>query len=429
MLFVVLACVGSGEDSGTPPTPPLQHLGLQDEVCEDGLDNDLDGKVDCADPDCWTLLSQCPEICDDGVDNNRDGFVDCRDWTCAESEACQEDCADGVDNDMDGDVDCADSDCLWVSSCAEICDDGVDNNGNGLTDCEEERCQLPAYCEGDYSSAGDMGMCTDGIDNDGNGLIDCEEAACVDVVGCIEDCTSSADDDDDGLLNCDDDDCWGDAACQAYTAQVLSGTYRYKKTYSTSRTRSARYLSYSDKSGAGRLLTYERHEDGFDGQVNTSTDGLKGVLWVSSPAGAKQTCAWTLNGRSDSSFGHGSRYSSLFRSYFTSEMNCSSTYMTNWVGSSPSHYSKSNAGNLVFSSACALPSSHRRIAIEKAPLNHKVQSSSYVNSTTPYTTGPSAFTGVCGYVGTRSSYSSVYRFINNRYTYNAFGASSTTWQW
>ena len=489
----------------------MLHLAIQAEDCQDGVDNDLDGKVDCADSDCWTFPpGLCPENCTDGIDNNQDGFLDCQDWDCIDTEACQEDCDDGLDNDLDGEVDCADPDCLGDLSCEEICDDGLDNDfngetdcadsscvehnackelcdgsdndqdgligcddpdcdrvdpcleycddgidndgngltdcedrdcwhdggcfesncedgldndGDGLTDCEDERCQVPRYCEVDYS-----GMCTDGIDNDSNGLIDCEEAACFDAVGCIEDCTSSADDDNDGLLNCDDDDCWGDAACQVYTAQVLTGTYRYRRTYRKSRTRAARYLSYSDKPGAGRLLTYERNDKGFRGQINTSTDGLEGVLWVSSPAGAKQTCTWTLSGRSDSSFGRGSGYNSFSRSYYTSAGGCISTYRSNWVGSSPSHYAKSDAGNLVFSSACGLPSSHKRIAIEKAPLNNMVQSSTYGSSTTPYSPAPTSLIGSCGFSGSRSSSSSVYRFVNNRYVYNIFGASSTTWQ-
>jgi hypothetical protein len=51
-----------------------------------------------------------------------------------------ETCDNGVDDDFDGDVDCAEWDCLWDPACPEICDDGADDNGDGHTDCEDLRC-------------------------------------------------------------------------------------------------------------------------------------------------------------------------------------------------------------------------------------------------------------------------------------------------
>jgi len=53
-----------------------------------------------------------------------------------------EDCSDGVDNDNDGLVDCADNDCS-TSMCQEICNDGIDNDGDGYADCFDEDC--PCY--------------------------------------------------------------------------------------------------------------------------------------------------------------------------------------------------------------------------------------------------------------------------------------------
>jgi len=58
------------------------------------------------------------EICDNGIDEQGDGWVDCADADCIGSEACQtETCTDGVDNDGDGDVDCDDSDCSAEQGC------------------------------------------------------------------------------------------------------------------------------------------------------------------------------------------------------------------------------------------------------------------------------------------------------------------------
>lgn len=51
--------------------------------CADGADNDLDGLVDCLDPDCRGL---CPEegrvACDNGADDDGDGRVDAADASC-----------------------------------------------------------------------------------------------------------------------------------------------------------------------------------------------------------------------------------------------------------------------------------------------------------------------------------------------------------
>jgi len=56
------------------------------------------------------------EVCDDGLDDDLDGLVDCEDSDCAASSLCMEDCDDGVDNDVDGLTDCLDDDC-WGLGC------------------------------------------------------------------------------------------------------------------------------------------------------------------------------------------------------------------------------------------------------------------------------------------------------------------------
>ncbi len=52
------------DDCGSPP--------VVEGVCDDGLDEDCDGLVDCVDPDCCGDLA-----CDDGIDDDGDGFAGC----------------------------------------------------------------------------------------------------------------------------------------------------------------------------------------------------------------------------------------------------------------------------------------------------------------------------------------------------------------
>ena len=58
------------------------------EVCTDGLDNDEDGAVDCADLDCEGLPGCLETVCDDGQDDDADGLTDCADPDCAEASTC-----------------------------------------------------------------------------------------------------------------------------------------------------------------------------------------------------------------------------------------------------------------------------------------------------------------------------------------------------
>lgn len=53
------------------------------EICNNTLDDDGDGLVDCQDPDC-----ECIEICDNGIDDDQDGLPDCEDPDCACTDAC-----------------------------------------------------------------------------------------------------------------------------------------------------------------------------------------------------------------------------------------------------------------------------------------------------------------------------------------------------
>ncbi len=169
----------TASEAGGDPPPPA-------EVCDDGVDNDLDGATDCADSDCaFDLACAEPEVCDDGIDNDLDGATDCADSDCALDLVCAEPevCDDGVDNDLDGDTDCADSDCALDAACVpdEICDDGVDNDLDGDTDCIDSDCALDLACA-------EPEDCGDGIDNDLDGDTDCADSDCAAAPECATSC-------------------------------------------------------------------------------------------------------------------------------------------------------------------------------------------------------------------------------------------------
>ncbi len=106
----------------TYPWEDASYCNRGGEQCGDGLDNESpnDGAVDCADVDCQTapFCTGNSEICNDTIDNDVDGNTDCADSDCMGAGNCYEsDCGDDFDDDNDGDRDCADRDCESDSGC------------------------------------------------------------------------------------------------------------------------------------------------------------------------------------------------------------------------------------------------------------------------------------------------------------------------
>lgn len=69
-----------------------------------------------------------------------------------EQEETETNCTDGVDNDLDGDIDCDDSDCAGNPACSVLpqeednCTDGIDNDGDSLIDCDDIDCAGNPAC-------------------------------------------------------------------------------------------------------------------------------------------------------------------------------------------------------------------------------------------------------------------------------------------
>lgn len=216
-------------------------VGVPDEVCDNGADDDNDGLTDCADPDCNGFVG-APTSCGTGACGAGGNLV-CQGGaevdTCtpgaptAEGPFGDATCADGIDNNCDTLTDGNDPNC---SEPAEICDNGIDDNLDGNTDCADAQCEGFVFGEttcgvgacgatgqdacvggvrtdtcapgapGSEGPAGDA-TCTDGIDNNCNELVDAADPAC--AAADPEICDNGIDDNGDGNTDCADPQCEG----------------------------------------------------------------------------------------------------------------------------------------------------------------------------------------------------------------------------
>ena len=240
---VIITCAGGGEDGGV--TPP--------EDCRNGIDDDQDGAIDCADVDCQ---AGGPDGTCDGIDDDCDGAID-EDFTSESSECGLGACAstgltscangtlsdscvpgtpapddalcDGLDEDCDGAIDegyIAQGTTCGVGACAATgstsCVGGVEQNsctpgtpGSGPDTCsgldedcdgaiDEDFVALPTSCG--------LGACAS------TGFLTCLAGMVVDT--CDPGMAAPDDVTCDGLDNdCDgqvDEDCCIAATCQDY---------------------------------------------------------------------------------------------------------------------------------------------------------------------------------------------------------------------
>ncbi len=223
------------------------------ENCTDGIDNDGDGLIDCADPDCGINATAAAanatcgningqvSIVPSGGSGNYEFSANNSTWQASNNfsgvapgshtyyvrnavdnscpvsvsasvaDGC-ENCTDGIDNDGDGLIDCADSNCsptLTISSSQSLCLGSTANlsvsatgaNGpytiswsNGLGTGNTKNVSPLATTTYTVTATGSVGCtntaqvtvtvtpcpenCLDGIDNDGDGLVDCADPDC-----------------------------------------------------------------------------------------------------------------------------------------------------------------------------------------------------------------------------------------------------------
>lgn len=256
-----IATQGGGCIDGRQASPCLRSETGLTYGCSDGLDNDGDGLVDAADPQCLTPdsaedasgVGRIRQVqCNDGVDNDGDGLVDAADSGCLGTADDSEGgglrspaCSDGLDNDGDGRVDADDPECApgaaWTDEAAlPGCSDGEDNDGDGAIDGDDPQCvtafqndeaRRPACSDlvdndgdGDIDEADsdcsspdgndEATTCFDGIDNDGDGAADFDDPGCINPnspseIAAAADCQDGVDNDGDGLVDYPEDpDCY-----------------------------------------------------------------------------------------------------------------------------------------------------------------------------------------------------------------------------
>ena len=167
----------------------------------------------------------CPEDCTDGIDNDLDGDVDCDDTDCALEPVCSCDMdGDGYDDTACGGLDCDDSDASINPAASEVCD-GVDNDCDGLVDADDPGAVrlTTYYADSDGDGYGDLTSTTDdcatptGYTTDDNDCDDSDAAinpAATEVCDYVDnDCDGSI---DEGLTTTfyadSDGDGYGDAS-------------------------------------------------------------------------------------------------------------------------------------------------------------------------------------------------------------------------
>ena len=158
-------CAIESQASCAAPLPPANG-GTQGSYCGDGTCDSDETACDCA--DCVV-----PEVCDDGIDNDCDLDLDCADSECSSDPACtcgnatceppsessctcpddcglpdttESSCTDGIDDDCDEAVDCDDADCSEDAACQVTCG-GNKSPCSVPTDCCSGNCVAGA-CRG-----------------------------------------------------------------------------------------------------------------------------------------------------------------------------------------------------------------------------------------------------------------------------------------
>ncbi len=225
-------CYDVNDCDGTSDEQCAPFMDFSFGVCVPGCDDDSA----CPGQQCNTTTNACEDVPPATED------------ACSAGGCCQ----GGVDEDLDGDVDCEDLDCMGVDGCpAENCWNGVDDDDSGGPDCFDAACADQPYCIGTDPGAsaligvpcdrtsgckanGGLPLCPQmGLPFDGTCMRTCATVGepCGEVPGWVcasapdggpnnicfpqESCTDGVDNDWDGDADCADSDCTSHGLCTA----------------------------------------------------------------------------------------------------------------------------------------------------------------------------------------------------------------------
>ncbi len=230
------------------------------EICDNGIDDDGDGQIDCADGDCGmpsitsitpTNPNNCPALDNGSIVINATGNnleYSTNNGTSYQSSNTFTGLSNGtynirVRNSVTGCED-TDSRTLTDPSCSEICDNGIDDDGDGQIDCADGDCGMPSItsitptnpnnCPAldngsivinatgsnleystnngtSYQSSNTFTGLSNGtynirVRNSVTGCEDTDSRTLTDP-SCSEICNNGVDDDGDGQIDCNDSDC------------------------------------------------------------------------------------------------------------------------------------------------------------------------------------------------------------------------------
>ena len=182
------------------------------EICNDGIDNDLDSYIDFSGGcDVDSVSNNIEYVCgcqndDTGLFSNYgDLYINCDltetyrcysfsdidkdadDVTCSvlggtyysmDSDCVEIDCNDDKDDDRDGNVDCEDSDCEGTSVCETA---GTEEECSESNPCENGYTCEEGVCVAEEAVCSNvLPECADGVDNDADGNTDLDDSECVD---------------------------------------------------------------------------------------------------------------------------------------------------------------------------------------------------------------------------------------------------------
>jgi hypothetical protein len=223
------------------------------------VDEDGDGAVDCADPDCAAdpICSSGNEtLCDNFQDDDFDNLIDCEDPTDCQALAVCQPGAGPVGSPCLSPNACSanDNDPLCMSEqvvgfmggyCSEFCDLALNDcapgsfcslpfSPSGASVCVD-LCAVDADCRLGYRCRdtgfgppycwGATEYCTNGVDDDDDTLVDCMDQNCEWDPACPEVCDNGIDDNGNGLIDCEEWVCEADPGCSENDDAQCSNGY------------------------------------------------------------------------------------------------------------------------------------------------------------------------------------------------------------